>query len=275
MVTVADVCALLDDRYPPELAESWDYVGLVCGDLTGSVSSVAFAVDCTDAVAERALQLGVDMLVTHHPLLFKPVTSVAAHTPKGRIIHSFITHGIALFAAHTNADCARPGVNDVLAKTLGITPGAPIIPSNLDDAPDSPACQGAGLGRIGTLEKPMTLREFVHHVGDVLPDTEWGVRAAGDPDAVISTVAVCSGAGDSLLDRVAQLGVDCYLTSDLRHHPVDEYLRSGGPAVVDTAHWASEFPWTSQVRDVVAELGVDTHIVSIRTDPWTIASHGH
>lgn len=273
MVTVADVCAFLDYHYPPELAESWDHVGLVCGDPEASVRSVAFAVDCTDAIAQRAVELGVDMLVTHHPLLFKPVTSVAANTPKGRIIHSLITHGIALFAAHTNADCARPGVNDALAKLLGITPGDPIVPSSLDDAPASPACKNAGLGRIGSLEHPMTLREFVDRVAGALPATQWGVRAAGDPDAVISTVAVCSGAGDSLLDTVAELGVDCYVTSDLRHHPVDEYLRSGGPAVVDTAHWASEFPWTSQVRDAVSELGVDTHILDIRTDPWTLASH--
>ena len=86
-------------------------------------------------------------------------------------------------------------------------------------------------------------------------------------------MAVSSGSGDGLLDAVTGLGVDVYLTSDLRHHPVDEYRRAGGPAVIDTAHWASEFPWTSQAAEIVGErAGVDTEIIDVRTDPWTIAA---
>ena len=83
-----------------------------------------------------------------------------------------------------------------------------------------------------------------------------------------------SGSGDSFLDTVRGLGVDVYVTSDLRHHPVDEYLRAGGPAVIDTAHWASEFPWTSQAADIVSRrAGVETEIIDLRTDPWTMAAH--
>ena len=130
-----------------------------------------------------------------------------------------------------------------------------------------------GLGRIGELEEPMTLREFTQQVANALPATAWGVRAAGDPEQIVRTVAVSSGAGDSFLADVAKLGVDVYVTSDLRHHPVDEHLRAGGPAVIDTAHWASEFPWTEQAESIVAPLGVDTEILRIRTDPWTISAH--
>ena len=131
-----------------------------------------------------------------------------------------------------------------------------------------------GLGRIGELPEPMTLREFTQQVADALPVTEWGVRAAGDPDAMVQKVAVSSGSGDSFLDAVRGLGVDVYVTSDLRHHPVDEYLRAGGPPVIDTAHWASEFPWTSQAAEMVGEkAGVDTHVIDLRTDPWTLSAH--
>ena len=130
-----------------------------------------------------------------------------------------------------------------------------------------------GLGRIGELPEPMTLREFTQQVADALPETAWGVRAAGDPDHVVRTVAVSSGAGDSFLSDVARLGVDVYVTSDLRHHPVDEHLRAGGPAVIDTAHWASEFPWTRQAEGIVSAIGVDTKILSHRTDPWTLSAH--
>ena len=132
-----------------------------------------------------------------------------------------------------------------------------------------------GLGRVGELPEPMTLREFTQQVADALPETAWGVRAAGDPDAMVQKVAVSSGSGDSFLDAVRGLGVDVYVTSDLRHHPVDEHLRAGGPAVIDTAHWASEFPWTEQASEIVAKAcpEVATGIITLRTDPWTISAH--
>ena len=274
--TVGEIRRVIHEAYPPQLAESWDAVGLVCGDPTDEVNTVAFALDCTQEVADKAVELGAQMLVVHHPLLLRGVTSVAADTPKGRVIHTLIRNGVALLAAHTNADKARPGVNDKLAELVGIKPGRPIVPvepyGNLDEA--------LGLGRVGELEEPITLREFTQRVADALPETEWGVRAAGDPERVVKRVAVSSGSGDSFLDQAAALGVDVYVTSDLRHHPVDEHLRAAhlahpeGPAVVDTAHWASEFPWTTQARDIVENaLRVNTEIIDVRTDPWTISAH--
>ncbi|OFL62291.1 Nif3-like dinuclear metal center hexameric protein [Corynebacterium sp. HMSC056E09] len=274
--TVGEIRRVIHEAYPPQLAEPWDAVGLVCGDPTDEVSTVAFALDCTQEVADKAVELGAQMLVVHHPLLLRGVTSVAADTPKGKVIHTLIRGGVALLAAHTNADKARPGVNDKLAELVGITPGRPIVPvepyENLDEA--------LGLGRVGELEQPVTLREFTQRVADALPETEWGVRAAGDPERMVKKVAVSSGSGDSFLDQAAALGVDVYVTSDLRHHPVDEHLRAAhlaepeGPAVVDTAHWASEFPWTAQARDIVeGALRVNTEIIDVRTDPWTISAH--
>ncbi len=274
--TVGEIRRVIHEAYPPQLAEPWDAVGLVCGDPTDEVNTVAFALDCTQEVADKAVELGAQMLVVHHPLLLRGVTSVAADTPKGKVIHTLIRNGVALLAAHTNADKARPGVNDKLAELVGIKPGRPIVPvepyENLDEA--------LGLGRVGELEEPVTLREFTQRVADALPETEWGVRAAGDPERMVKRVAVSSGSGDSFLDQAAALGVDVYVTSDLRHHPVDEHLRAAhlaepeGPAVVDTAHWASEFPWTAQARDIVEDvLRVNTEIIDVRTDPWTISAH--
>ena len=109
VVTVADVRAAMDAAYPPALAESWDKAGLICGDPQDEVRRIALALDCTDEVADRAMASGAQMLVVHHPLLLRGVNSVAADTPKGRIIHKLIRAGVALFAAHTNADSARPG----------------------------------------------------------------------------------------------------------------------------------------------------------------------
>ena len=116
-------------------------------------------------------------------------------------------------------------------------------------------------------------------MADALPETVWGVRAAGDPERMVKKVAVSSGSGDSFLEQAVALGVDVYVTSDLRHHPVDEHMPAAPlmdperPAVIDTAHWASEFPWTAQARDIVeGALRVNTEIIDLRTDPWTISA---
>lgn len=129
-----------------------------------------------------------------------------------------------------------------------------------------------GSGRIGTLSEPVTLRDFVALVDATLPKTAHGIRVAGDPDRIISTVALCGGAGDFLLDRARRAGADVYVTSDLRHHPASESQEDGGPALVDVAHWAAESMWLPVLRDrLVAALGdtVEVHISTITTDPWT------
>ena len=161
MTTVADAIAILDRAYPPHLAESWDKVGLICGDPADPADTILLALDCTQEVVDAAVAAGADMLVVHHPLLLRGVTSVAANTPKGKIIHTLIRNGVALFAAHTNADSARPGVNDQLAHLVGITPGRPIKPIRwgldkwgvqvpVDQAPAlKSAMFAAGAGNIG------------------------------------------------------------------------------------------------------------------------------
>ena len=108
-----------------------------------------------------------------------------------------------------------------------------------------------GLGRIGSLSRPEPLSAFVSRVKAGLPHTSWGVRAAGDPDMLVSRVAVCGGAGDSLLGTAAAADVQAYVTADLRHHPADEHRRTSEVALIDVAHWASEYPWCGQAADVL------------------------
>ncbi|HEU4363648.1 MAG TPA: Nif3-like dinuclear metal center hexameric protein [Mycobacterium sp.] len=138
-----------------------------------------------------------------------------------------------------------------------------------------PLPAGVGLGRIGTLARPEPLSAFVSRVHAGLPTTSWGVRAAGDPDAVISRVAVCGGAGDSLLGAAVNADVQAYVTADLRHHPADEHRRASPVALVDVAHWASEYPWCGQAADVLRSAFGTTLPVRnsmIRTDPWNLAA---
>ena len=133
-----------------------------------------------------------------------------------------------------------------------------------------------GIGRIGRLDRPEPLRAFADRVARSLPATSGGVRTAGDPDAPVHTVAVCGGAGDSLLGAARAAGVDAYVTADLRHHPVSESREDGRPALVDVAHWASEWPWLAdaagRLEDVLSDAGttVETRVSTTPTDPWTM-----
>lgn len=373
-VQLADVIAVLDEAYPPRLAESWDSVGLVCGDPDDELESVTVAVDPTPEVVDEVPEAG--LLLAHHPLLLRGVDTVAASTPKGALVHRLIRTGRSLFTAHTNADSARPGVSDALAEALGLDVEAVLEP--VSDAPDidkwvvyvpaenaeavqaavfaagaghigdyshcswtvsgigqflphegaSPAVGSvgnvervaedrfevvaparsraavlaamraahpyeepafdifamvpppgdAGLGRVGMLARPEPLRSFVSRVGAALPRTSWGVRAAGDPEMPVSRVAVCGGAGDSLLAAAAGAGVQAYVTADLRHHPADEHRRASEVALIDVAHWASEFPWCEQAAGLLrSRFGADlpVRVSSIRTDPWNVEPDGN
>ena len=262
-VKLATVIEALDEAYPPSLAQSWDSVGLVCGDPDDVLSSVTIAVDATAAVVAEVPDGG--LLLAHHPLLLRGVDTVAADTAKGALVHRLIRSGRSLFTAHTNADSASPGVSDALAQALGLAVESVLEPSSSADH--------LGLGRIGTLPEPESLSAFVSRVGARLPTTSWGVRAAGNPEMAVSRVAVCGGAGDSLLAFVAAAGVDAYVTSDLRHHPADEHLRVSEVALVDVAHWASEYPWCDQAADLLRSAfgaALSVRVCPIRTDPWNV-----
>lgn len=137
----------------------------------------------------------------------------------------------------------------------------------------APVPGDVGLGRVGSLPRPETLSAFVSRVHDALPGTSWGVRASGESDATVSRVAVCGGAGDSLLNAVAVAGVQAYVTADLRHHPADEHRRASNVALVDVAHWASEFPWCTQAAERLREHfgeSLPVRVSAIRTDPWNV-----
>jgi len=119
--TLAHVLTVLDGWYPPHRADSWDAVGLVCGDPAQPVRRILLAVDPVLAVADEAVAWGADLLLVHHPLFLKGTQAVAASTPKGAVVHRLLGAGCALFTAHTNADVVSPGVSDALADALGVS----------------------------------------------------------------------------------------------------------------------------------------------------------
>ncbi|WP_037604984.1 Nif3-like dinuclear metal center hexameric protein [Streptacidiphilus rugosus] len=272
MPKLSDVRRALDELYPPAWAESWDAVGLVCGDPEAEVDRVLFAVDPVQAVVDEAVAFGAQLLVTHHPLYLRGTTTVAADTFKGRVVHTLIRQGVGLLVAHTNADHADPGVSDALAEAVGLRITGPLIAD-----PTDPAGR-RGTGRIGELPAPEPLAAFAARVAAGLPATAQGVRVAGDRDRPVHRVAVCGGSGDSFFAAVRESGVDAYVTADLRHHPASEAREAaseGRPALVDAAHWATEWPWLRSAESALLAVsekhgwGLETRVSTHVTDPWT------
>jgi dinuclear metal center YbgI/SA1388 family protein len=267
MPTLRELQAVIEDLWPAAGAESWDAVGLVAGDPDATVEHVHLAVDAVPATAREAVELGAGLLLTHHPLLLRGVTTIAESTYKGSVLATLVRGGSALLAAHTNADVVTTGTSAVLAGRLGLTEQRPL---------DAGADPDTGIGRVGVLPEGTTLGALARKLVDLLPPTATGVRVSGDFDQPVRTVALCAGAGDSLLGHPVVLDADVYITSDLRHHPASEFreqaLLGGGPALIDTSHWATEWLWL----DVAAEqlrtrAGVRVTVSDLRTDPWDFA----
>ncbi|QSB22268.1 Nif3-like dinuclear metal center hexameric protein [Curtobacterium sp. 24E2] len=267
MPTLRELQAVIEDLWPAAGAESWDAVGLVAGDPDATVEHVHLAVDAVPATAREAVELGAGLLLTHHPLLLRGVTTIAESTYKGSVLATLVRGGSALIAAHTNADVVTTGTSAVLADRIGLTDQRPL------DAGTDPA---TGIGRVGVLAEGTTLGALARKLVDLLPPTATGVRVSGDFDQPVRTVALCAGAGDSLLGHPAVVAADVYITSDLRHHPASEFreqaLLGGGPALIDTSHWATEWLWldvaAAQLRQAA---GVQVTVSDLRTDPWDFA----
>ncbi|WP_104141039.1 Nif3-like dinuclear metal center hexameric protein [Arthrobacter sp. ZGTC131] len=268
--TLGQLMLAVEELWPESLAEEWDEVGLVAGHPSAEITRVMFAVDPTLEVIDEAIEWGAELLITHHPLLLKGVTTVAANTAKGRAVHRLIESGTALLSVHTNGDSAVGGVSDVLADALGLENVAPLTPA-ANGLPEE------GIGRVGDLAEAMTLGDFAARVFGILPSVAGGVRVSGDKDGLVSRIAVCGGAGDSLFDEVRASNADLFVTADLRHHPASEAREAavnGRPYLIDVSHFASEWLWlpaaAEALGNVLADQGLDVEIrvSTTNSDPW-------
>ncbi|GAA2550510.1 dinuclear metal center YbgI/SA1388 family protein [Neomicrococcus aestuarii] len=266
----------IEQLWPASLAESWDAVGLVAGRPDQEIRKIIWVVDPSLPVVEDAVQRGADLIISHHPLMLKPVNGVSALTPKGRVIHTLIENQCALLTAHTNGDSAVGGVSDVLADILGLEECVPLTQAT-GGLPEE------GIGRVGYLVSPTTLGDFAGKVYGILPKVAGGVRVSGPRDAIVSRVAICGGAGDSLFDAVRSANADVYVTADLRHHPAleaKEATLDGRPYLVDVSHFASEWMWlpaaAQSLINYAEDSGWDVEIMvsNVNSDPWDFCLNG-
>ena len=243
MSTVTQIYNAIDRLAPFWLTMDFDNTGILVGDRNREVSCALLALDCTPAVVEQAKQLGAQLIVTHHPVIFHPLKRVN----EDAVVYQLIRSDIAVISAHTNLDIAQGGVNDALASAIGLRDCRGLELLNEQT--------GAWLGRIGTLPEPLSPEAFAAHVKACLNAAS--VKFAAAPRA-IHTVALCSGSGADCLDAAISAGADALLTSEVKQH---EYLAAAaaGISIFDAGHFDTEDIVIEPLRDYLAKEIPDVH----------------
>ena len=231
LATVNDLVALLEELMPSNLAEDWDNVGLMLGRRGKTVKKILLALDLTKEVVEQAISQKVDLIVTHHPAIFKKLKRVVDNDWQQDLLLTLAENGIAVYSAHTNLDCVSTGVNDVLAKLLKLEDTDVLDDSN-------------GLGRIGVVEE-MALADYAQLVKASLKADYVIVGDAGKP---VHKVAVCGGAGSDLIDIALAKGADTLVTGDVKYHSAQQAVFSG-LNIIDAGHQPTELPVLDKLAD--------------------------
>ena len=227
MTTIADVVKYLDETFHPEYQEDYDNSGFLLGNGADEYRGALVALDLTDEVLAEAKAANVNLIVTHHPLIFNGVKRITDSNALGRLIMGLLQSHMAVYAAHTNLDNLYDGVNGILSSKLGLVDCRILKPSGNDVE--------VGAGMVGELAEPMDTDAFLLKVKQLtgLPT----VRYAGGPRQV-RRVALCGGAGSFLIADAQAAGVDIYLTADLKYH--DFQRATALMTLADIGHYESE-----------------------------------
>lgn len=235
-----EFCERMEAIAPKALALDYDNVGLLIGPDHDEIKNVLVALDLTVPVAQEAIEGGYDLVLTHHPVFWEPVRSISPLDPDLAAPYLLMRHGIGHFAAHTNLDACAGGVNDTLAELLGLQNVKPLPPENL--------------GRIGTLQTPVRFSEFAAHCESKLKTKG---RFVGDPDRMITTVAVIGGSGGSDISAVQAAGCDAFVTGELKHdHALFAAYHRLNCCIM--GHYETEFP---VLKSLICRLQIDKNDV--------------
>jgi dinuclear metal center YbgI/SA1388 family protein len=277
--TVGQIIKVMDQLAPPWLAEEWDNVGLQIGNPRLPVRRIWVALDPSPEVVQAACGKGVDLLITHHPLIFKPLKSIDFDTPGGSIIQMASQHQLAIFSAHTNLDIVRDGVNDVLAKRLGlkhleilepVKVGEPLKNGNL--APVGGEVP-QGIGRIGSLGETTSLKSLTLMVKEKLKLDF--AKVTGNPELKVTQVAICSGSGSGLMQTFISSGAQVYISGDIRYHDARD-AENANRGIIDIGHFPSEHLMVAalvhKLEKILKSEAIKTKVeaCNIEKDPFII-----
>ena len=222
---VRDIIAVIEDFAPLSIQEGWDNSGLCVGSPEAEVSSVLFALDCTESLVDEAIECGADMIITHHPLIFSGLKKISPEDQVGAAVIKAIKNGISIYAAHTNADKVVAGVSGAMAAKLGL-----VDVQILDEDGE-----GTGLGVVGNLPQPLAVESVMSLVKDRFA---LKVMKSSKPlDGMITRVAMCGGSGGSLIGAARKSGAQLYISGDISYH---NFFTPEGFMIMDIGHYESE-----------------------------------
>ncbi|MEX0937887.1 MAG: Nif3-like dinuclear metal center hexameric protein [Pirellulales bacterium] len=227
MTTIQDIAELIEASAPRQLAEEWDNVGLLVGDGRRPARRIMTCLTITPGSAAEAVREKADLVVTHHPLPFRPLKRLTSGTPEGRMLLDLIEAHVAVYSAHTAFDSAAKGINQQLAQGLGLAQIEPIVPGD----------ELSGSGRMGRLQTPQTLAELVERVKAFLAIEH--LQYVGDDAHQVRKLGIACGSGGDFLDAAQSKGCDCLLTGETRFHTALA-AEAQGVGLILAGHFASE-----------------------------------
>lgn len=225
---ISEIEKIIEADVPKSLAYDWDNVGLLIGDKNKEIKKALLTLDTNLFTINEAINTGADIIISHHPLFFEPLKKIIYGTPSGEIVRLLIENNIAVYAAHTNMDTAKNGINAYLAELFGLE-NVKVIDSNSAD-------NSTGLGRYGSLKNSTGFSNFIETVKTVLKTP---VRYTGDVNKSIKTVAVASGACAELVPVAKALDCDVLITADMKYHQMID-AEETGMCLIDAGHYPTE-----------------------------------
>ena len=240
--TVQDILDIIAFLAPERLAEPWDNVGLMLGNPATPVRAILVGLDPTPALLDEAKTLGANLLITHHPLIFRPLKAIHLDRPDGRFIAQALRDGVSIISSHTNFDAAPGGTSDILARRMGLQDIEPL-------APHAGGTSDCGLGRIGNYREPLSAQQFLARLHEACAPP-W-LLGAGSAPGRISRVAVCGGSCSELADQALEAGAQVLVTAEVKHH-LARQAEETGLWLIDAGHFATEFPGMRHLADLLA-----------------------
>ncbi|MBQ3507700.1 MAG: Nif3-like dinuclear metal center hexameric protein [Clostridia bacterium] len=242
-MTIRELYAALEEKLPRSLSCDWDNDGIsCCPDYQAAVTGILIALDPTEDAVEEAIQRGCNVLLTHHPMLFRGLKSVDGRDTGSRKVIRMIQNGITAMAFHTRLDVADGGVNDILATRLGLTA--------LEPFGDNSNPAGKSVGRVGTLPRDMGIDEFIQTVKTALDLPAVVFAGCGKP---VRRVAVVGGAGDDDIFAAVAAGADTYITGELRYHQLCD-APYGEMNLIMAGHYHTEAPVLDRLAEICADI---------------------
>lgn len=245
-----DIINFLEEKYPRSNTEEWDNVGLLVGNNKKDVKKIQLSIDATEKAVDYAAQNNVDMIVTHHPLIFKPLKSIVMSELSGRKIIKLIENGLNLYSIHTNLDSSKDGLNDYILELLEVKKYK-IIDINAND-------ETAGIGRMYTLEEKITILEYADFIKTKMKIKNVRV-ISNDLKSKVKKIALINGSGMSYWRKVKSLGADLFITGDIGYHDALD-AKESGLHLIDIGHFESENCFSELLKKNLEEIGLEVLI---------------